>query len=111
MSELRDLTQALRAVNNRITGIEECLVLLIRDSQQQTQWRHEQRNQAQIDQLNKEQTQIAVKQVQEACGAISHKLSDLNTQLGNLSIIRNEDIREVKRRLHKLETGEEVTKA
>lgn len=113
MSELRDLTDALRALDNRLRGVEDCLLVILRDSQQQSEWRHLEKTRAQIaDGLRYEQ-ELAMKQVQEACGAISHKLVEVVERLDNQAATRLEDVKELKRRVGDLEaaSGEEVTKA
>lgn len=111
MSELRDLTAALRAFDKRIVGVEECLVVLVRNSEQEADWRHEQRNLAQRHQLEGEERDRALKQVQEACGAISHKMVELVERLDNYAATRQADVR----RIHELErardrTADEITR-
>jgi hypothetical protein len=64
MSELRDLTAALRSIANRQTGIEECLLVLVRNSEQQADWRHEQRGIEQRRTLEDAEQAAAIKQVQ-----------------------------------------------
>lgn len=112
MSELRDLTVALRAFDKRITGIEECLLVLVRDSQQQSEWRHTQKNQAMIEKGSREEQEIAMKQVQEACGAVSHKLFDFSERLDNYARTRLDDVKRLNVRLGNVEAkleDEEVT--
>jgi flagellar motility protein MotE (MotC chaperone) len=110
MSELRDLTNALRAFDNRIRGIEDCMIIVLRNSVQEADWRHEQRNNAQIYVSRADEQERAIKQIQEACGAISHKLAEVKDQLDNQADTRRSDVRGLSARLQKLESGEEVTK-
>jgi hypothetical protein len=112
MSELRDLTLALRAFDKRFMSIEDCLLELVRDSKQQSEWRHLQKNRAQTDDGLQLQREKAILQVQEACGAISSKLAEFSERLETLATVRGDDVRELKGRLNSLETrvkGEEVT--
>lgn len=111
MSELRDLTSALRAIDNRVTGVENCLIVLLRDSQQQAEWRHQQRNRAAIDEGLRGEQERAMLQVQEACGAISHKLAEVVDRLDNQAEVRLSDVKELRARVRNLESGEEVTKS
>lgn len=113
MSELRALTEAMRAIDRRISGVEDCLIILVRDSQQQAHWRHDQKNRAQSEDFLKKEQEIAIKQVQEACGAISHRLSEVVERLDNQSATRIDDVRRLNRRVGELEelAGKEVTKA
>ena len=111
MSELRDLTAALRATNGRLDGLEECMVVLLRNSVQESDWRHEIRGIEQRRQLEGEERDRALKQVQEACGAISHKLAELIERLDNQASVRLSDVKELRGRVNKLEekAGEEFT--
>lgn len=112
MSELRDLTAALRTFDKRLTSIEDCLVVLLRDSQQQSEWRHFQKNEAMITSGEKEEQRIAMLQLQEACGALSHKLFEFNDRLDVYSKLRQDDLRSLNTRVRLLESDkEEVTRA
>ena len=114
MSELRDLTVALRAFDKRMIGIEECLLLLVRDSQQQSEWRHDQKNQVMLDKGLHEEQEIAMKQVQEACGAVSHKLFEFSDRLDNYARTRLDDVKGLNARIGMIEgklQDDEVTKA
>ncbi len=111
MSELRDLTAALRALDNRITGVEDCLLVLTRDSQQQAEWRHEQKNRAMTSDMSQNEQERAMLQVQEACGAISHKLAEVVERLDNQVSTRQSDVKGLSSRVRELESkaGLEVT--
>jgi hypothetical protein len=111
MSELRDLTAAFRAFSERLTGIEDCLVILARNSEQETDWRHQQRNDATVTELRWEEQERAMKQVQDGVGALSKRVVDLHDEVKTLAIVRYEDTREMKGRLNALEADHEVTKA
>lgn len=115
MSELRDLTAALRAFDKRITSVEDCLLVLVRNSEQETEWRHEQRGIAQRHQLEGEERDRALKQVQEACGAISHKLAEVVERLDNQASTRLSDVKELRDRVRDIELkrppAQEITKA
>lgn len=113
MSELRALTEAMRALDRRISGVEDCLVILVRDSQQQAHWRHDQKNRAMSEDFLRQEHERAIQQVQEACGAISHKLSEVVERLDLQASIRLDDVKELRRRVRDLEeeAGKEVTKA
>jgi hypothetical protein len=110
MSELRDLTNALRAIDKRLSGVERCLLVVIRNSEQQAEWRHEQRNRAQIEDGLQSARERAIQQVQSACGAISHKLAEVVERLDNQAATYLANEREIRNRVRQLETGEEVTK-
>jgi len=114
MSELRDLTNALRSFDKRIVSVEQCLVMLVNDSKQQAEWRHRQKNQAVVDEGLRLESEKAMHQVQEACGAISHKLLELVERLDNQSSTRLSDVKELRERTRQLElrllSDEEVTK-
>jgi len=112
MSELRDLTAALRSIADRQTGIEECLLIVLRNSEQESDWRHEQRSIEQRRQLEGEERDRAMKQVQEACGSISHKLAEVVERLDNQASTRLSDVRGLSERVGKLERArddDEVT--
>lgn len=109
MSELRDLTQALRSFDKRLVSIENCLVSLVRDSQQQAEWRHEQKNRATVAiELEKERDRTML-QVQGACALINRELSGINERLDAHARTRLDDVSTLHRRISALE-GEEVTK-
>jgi len=110
MSEFRDLTLALRTFDKRITGIEECLLVLTRDSQQQAEWRHVQKNRAMTSDYMQAEQERAMQQVQEACGAISHRLAEVVERLENQAITRREDVKRLNARIGALEPDSEVTK-
>ena len=116
MSELRDLTVALRAFDRRIAGVEDCLVILSRESRQQTEWRHQQKNNAQVSEGLRLQAERAMLQIQEACGAISHKVAELVERLDNQASTRLSDVKELRERTRQIELrlpapSDEITKA
>jgi hypothetical protein len=114
MSELRDLTAAMRALANSQTLTQECLLVLLRNSEQQSDWRHEHRGIEQRKQLEQEEQQRALKQVQEACGSISHKLAEVVERLDNQSATRLSDVRGLSSRVAELERkagADEVTQS
>jgi hypothetical protein len=114
MSELRDLTTALRAFDKRLTSIEDCLVILLRDSNQQSEWRHFQKNEAMINAGEKEEQRIAMQQLQEACGSLSHRLFEFSDRLDANAKLRQDDLRVLNQRVRELEienNRDEVTKA
>lgn len=110
MSELRALTKALRSLDSRITGIEDCLVVVLRNSEQEADWRHEQRNAAHAYGLEREDQVRAMKQVQDACGAISNRLLHLVERIESLAANQWASDKELRKRLRDLESGDEVTK-
>ncbi len=95
MSELRDLTAAMTAFSQRMSSIEDCLISLMRDSQQQSEWRHQQKNMAVAD--------------NGRWGELAKQVADIHDELKALSTIRFEDVRELKKRVRDLESPEEVT--
>jgi hypothetical protein len=107
MSELRDLTGAFRAFDKRLTSVEELLLVIVRNSEQESEWRHEQRNRAQITDSERAETErlsaLAIKQVQEACGGISHKLAEVVERLDNQASTRLSDVKELRDRVRQLE--------
>ncbi len=109
MSELRALTKALRSLDNRITGIEDCLVVVLRNSEQEADWRHEQRGLVHSAGLAGEEHTKAMKQVQDACSAISHKLVHLVERIESLAANQWASDKELRKRVRALESGEEVT--
>ncbi len=116
MSELRDLTLALRSFDRRLMAAEECLILLVRESQQSAQWRHIQKGRAMVEDGYRSEQERAMMQVQEACGAISHKLAEFNERLDNQSSTRLSDVRGLNERVRQIELQlpkptDEVTKA
>lgn len=114
MSELRDLTQALKAFNKRLTSIEDCLLSLVRDSRQQSEWRHHQKSRTMIENGFMEEQERAMLQVQEACGAISHRLTEVVERLDNQAAVRLDDVKELRQRIADIEKesgNQEVTKA
>lgn len=109
MGELRDLAAALRAFDKRMTTAEECLLLLVRNSEQEAQWRHEQRGIEQRRQLEGEEQERAMLQVQRELGTVNRALLEISDRLDNYAATRQADVH----RIHKLEQerpGEEITK-
>lgn len=111
MSELRDIAEALRSFGNRLTSVEDCLVILVRDSQQQSEWRHDQKGRAMSEDLLQEEREKALKQVQITCGSISHRLAEVVERLDNQAATRLSDVKELRLRVRALEHPDEVTKA
>jgi hypothetical protein len=117
VSELRDLTAALRAFDKRITSVEECLLVLVRNSEQESEWRHEQRNAAQREILQQEARGRAIKQVEEFQGALWKYLGQLDERLSALALTRVDDVRALSQRVRDLEAksggevSDEVTQA
>ena len=119
MSELRDVATAMRATSKRLDTFAEAMTILLRDSGQQAEWRHQQRNEvaireglqeAQLDQLDS--FQRALKQMETFSASLWKYLGKLDERLELLATTRHEDVSELKRRLRALEpTEEEVTKA
>lgn len=117
MSELRDLTAALRAQSRRLDSFGESLILLLRDSAQQSEWRHQQRNDEHMRKAERkelldtlEAMQKGLKQVEMFQSALWTYLGKLDERQELLAKTRHEDIREVKLRLRALE-DDEVTQA
>jgi hypothetical protein len=118
MSELRDLTAALRAQSKRLDSFGDALVLLLRDSGQQSEWRHEQRNAEQMRQLEQkdlhdslETLQKSITQVGNFQSALWEYLGKLDERLETLAQVRHDDVRALSDRVRALEPQEEVTKA
>ncbi len=116
MSELRALTAALRTFAARIASVEDCLVVLLRNSEQEADWRHEQRNKVHADGQQREEILRSLKQVEEFQGALWKYLGKLDERQEAADKTRHDDIKEVKDRLHALESDqppepEEVTQA
>lgn len=111
MSELRDLTAALRSLGARMTSIEDCLLVVLRNSEQESDWRHEQRGLAHRHQLERDETKRALTQVEEFQGALWKYLGKLDERLENLSVARHDDVKALSERVRKLEPEEEVTQA
>ena len=114
MSELRDLTAALRAFDKRITGVEECLLLLVRDSQQQSEWRHEQKNSSQKDNLFLTEMSKTLAQLEAFQGSLWNYLATLDGKLVALANTRLEDVKALNKRVGVVEEKvgiEEVTQA
>jgi hypothetical protein len=109
VSELRALTKALRSLDSRITGIEDCLVVVLRNSEQESDWRHEQRNLVHAANQEREEQVRAMKQVQDACSAISHKLVHLVERIESLAANQWASDKELRKRVRALESGDEVT--
>lgn len=103
MSELRDTTAALRSFDKRLNSIEECLLVLVRNSEQQSEWRHEQRNEAQKAVLRHDAAERAMKQVQDACGAISHKVAEVVQRIENLAAMQFEGSKAINERVRQVE--------
>lgn len=113
MSELRDLTAAMRAFDKRVASVEDCMVVLVRNSQQEAEWRHLQKTQAMITEGLRDEAERAMKQLQEAVGAISHKLAEFHERQDNAAATRLADVRELRERVRQLESDrpdDETTK-
>ncbi len=113
MSELRDLTSAMRALSAYMGSITDCMVVLVRDSQQQTKWRHDQKNLAVIEEGRWDGQERAMLQIQNNMAALSTRVVEVHDELRTLQTIRFEDVKELKDRLRKREEAEsfeEVTK-
>lgn len=109
MSELRDLTGALRAFDKRLDSIEDCLIILLRNSAQEAEWRHQQKNNAQLLVSREDGFQRAIAQLQVTTGDVSHALAGLSERLDNQSSTRLSDVKELRQRVRALETGDDVT--
>ncbi len=109
MSELRDLTAALRAQYQRLSAIEECLTIVLRNSQQEAEWRHQQRNDASVRELEREEQRRSFKQLEEFQGALWKYLGKLDERLEALAKTRHDDVKSLSERVRKLEPEEEVT--
>lgn len=110
MSELRDLTSALASFSGSMSAIEECLVVLLRNSAQESDWRHQQQNLAQQEAFREglrdkafDQLEKGLKQLGEFQGALWKYLGDLDERQTQLANTRHEDVKELKARVHKLE--------
>lgn len=110
MSELRDMTNALRALAKRLDSVEDCLLVLVRNSEQQAEWRHEQRGLAQTEELFRAGQVRAMKQVQDTVGAISHRLVEVFERFDAIAANRLADMQSTNARIQRLEPDEEVTK-
>jgi hypothetical protein len=113
MSEFRDLTVALRTLSNRLTTIEDCMLVLVRNSEQEKDWRHEQRNLAMVQKGESEERERALLQVQEWMGSVNDNLNGLIQRFDNFVATRQTDVKGLNDRVHYLEQKldvEEVTK-
>lgn len=109
MSELRDLTAALRALGTRLTSIEECMVIVLRNSEQEADWRHQQRNEAHVAGQQREEMTRSLKQVEEFQGALWKYLGKLDERLELAEQTRHDDVRSLSDRVRKLEPEDEIT--
>jgi hypothetical protein len=113
MSEFRDLTVALRTLADRLTGVEDCMVILVRNSEQEKDWRHEQRNRAMLEDGRTEEREKALQQIQEFMGAFGDRLQELIQRFDNFVLMRHADIKGLNQRVRDLENeqgNDEVTK-
>jgi hypothetical protein len=115
MSEFRDLTVALRTLSDRLTTIEDCMLVLVRNSEQEKDWRHEQRNIAMIQKGESEEREQALLQIQQWMGPVNDNLNGLIERFDNFVATRYADIKGLNERVRDLETGfvapDEITKA
>jgi hypothetical protein len=95
MSLERDIAHAFTTLGDRLTSIETCLVQLSRDSAQQSDWRHEQRNHEQAAKLFREETSKNIRQIQIWMGSFSDKLTELVEALRVVRAVRHEDVRRI----------------
>ncbi len=99
MSDLRDNAAALRAMNSRMTTIEECLLTVLHKMETEEGWREEAKKAAeQASQFEK-----ALGQTQNFFKEILHQFTGLKDQLDNLSATRLDDVKDIKRRMWHLE--------
>jgi len=114
MSEFRDLTIALRSLSNRQVAIEDCMVVLVRNSEQEKEWRHEQRNRASVEDGRIAEREQALQQLQEWMGPVNDKLQELVDRFDNFVQTRFTDVKTLHDRVRDLEQGfipkEELTK-
>lgn len=89
MSELRDLTGALRSFDTRLRSIEECLLIVVRNSEQEAS--------------TQESSERALKQVQEFQGSLWKYLANLDEKLAALAVTRVDDVKALNRRVGRLE--------
>lgn len=111
MSELRDLTAAMRSLANGQALIQDCLLVVLRNSEQQADWRHEQRGIEQRRVLQDDERDRALKQVEEFQGALWKYLGKLDERLETLAAVRHDDVKALSERVRALEPDEEVTQA
>ncbi len=95
MSLERDIAHAFTTLGARLTSIETCLVQLSRDSAQQSDWRHEQRNYEQAAQLFRDETVKSIRQVQVWMGSFSDKMTELVEALRVVRAVRHDDVRRI----------------
>ena len=114
MSEFRDLTVALRTLSNRLVAVEDCMVLLVRNSEQEKEWRHEQRNRASVEDGRIAEREQALQQLQEWMGPVNDGLRELVERFDNFVNTRYSDMKGLNDRVRDLERGafpkEELTK-
>lgn len=89
MSELRDHTAALRSFDKRLTSIEECMLVVVRNSEQEA---------AAAGDLVR-----ALKQVQEFQGSLWKYLANLDEKLAALAVTRVDDVKALNRRVGAIE--------
>jgi len=96
-----------------MTTIEDCMVVLVRNSEQEKDWRHEQRNMAQIQKGESEERELALKQIQDWMGPVNDNLNGLIERFDNFVATRYADIKGLNERVRSLESGfvpDEITK-
>jgi hypothetical protein len=93
----------MRSLANGQALIQDCLLVVLRNSEQQADWRHEQRGIEQRRLGDQEQQELAMKQVQDACGAISHRLAEVVERLDNQASTRRSDVRGLSARVGEIE--------
>jgi|KBSMisStaDraftv2_1062788.scaffolds.fasta_scaffold134806_5 hypothetical protein len=115
MSEFRDLTVALRSLSDRMTTIEDCMLVLVRNSEQEKDWRHEQRNIAMVTKGEAEEREQALLQIQQWMGPVNDNLNELVERFDNFVATRFTDVKSLNDRVRDLEqevgiSKEEITK-
>jgi len=113
VSEFRDLTLAMRAMHDSMTSIEHCLAILVRDSAQQTKWRHDQKNLSVIDTGRWEAQERATSEVQTAVSSLMKTSFEIREEMRTLRDTQFDGAKELRGRVRRLEdnASQEVTKA
>lgn len=109
MSDLRDLTNALAAISTSLTSIEAHVASQNANCEQLRLGLHDLQNTIQASNLERDRSELALRQVQKWMGDFSRKQSEIHEMVTNVQQNLHDGNRALNQRIRALEPEEETT--
>lgn len=110
MSDLRDITNALAAIGDSLTAIEEHVARQDAHGAQLREGLHDLRNSIHASNLERDRATLALRQVQQWMGDFSRKQSEIHEMVTNVQENLHSGTRALSLRIQALEPEEERTR-